>query len=55
MARFTGTVKWFNETKGVGVITTDQGGEDVFVHLSALQSGGIRSLHENEIGRVRRG
>jgi len=45
--RETGTVKWFNATKGYGFITRDMGG-DVFVHYSAIQSQGYRSLEEGQ-------
>ena len=45
MARQTGTVKWFNDAKGFGFITTE-GGEDAFVDSSAIQSRGFRSLSE---------
>ena len=43
-----GTVKWFNAEKGFGFITPDGGGPDVFVHHSAIQSSGYRSLDENQ-------
>jgi cold shock protein len=42
----TGTVKWFNETKGYGFIQPDQGGKDVFVHISAVERSNMRGLAE---------
>jgi cold shock protein len=44
----TGTVKWFNADKGFGFITVDGGGDDVFVHHSAIQVQGYRELQENQ-------
>ncbi len=44
----TGTVKWFNPTKGYGFIQPDAGGADVFVHITALEQAGLRSLNEGQ-------
>ena len=44
----TGTVKWFNPTKGYGFIQPDAGGPDVFVHISAVEQAGLRGLNENQ-------
>jgi CspA family cold shock protein len=44
----TGTVKWFNETKGFGFIKPDDGGADLFAHYSGIKSKGFRTLKENQ-------
>jgi len=44
----TGTVKWFNGTKGYGFIAPDDGGKDVFVHISAVERAGMRGLDEGQ-------
>jgi CspA family cold shock protein len=44
----TGTVKWFNATKGFGFIEPDQGGQDVFVHISAVERSGMNNLAEGQ-------
>ena len=48
MARVTGTVKWFNDAKGYDFITPENGEKDCFVHHTAIQSDGFRSLAEGE-------
>lgn len=43
-----GKVKWFNDSKGFGFITPEQGGDDLFVHFSEIQSSGFKTLSENQ-------
>jgi cold shock protein len=45
---FTGTVKWFNPTKGFGFITPDKGNSDIFIHISAVEKAGLQSLQEGQ-------
>tara|TARA_B100000686_G_scaffold165142_1_gene172789 strand:- start:56 stop:298 length:243 start_codon:yes stop_codon:yes gene_type:complete len=44
----TGTVKWFNPVKGYGFITPDEGGQDAFVHISAVERAGLSTLQEGQ-------
>jgi CspA family cold shock protein len=48
MATETGTVKWFNESKGFGFITPDGGGKDLFAHFKEIQGTGFKTLTENQ-------
>lgn len=48
MTTQTGIVKWFNDSKGFGFITPDNGGKDLFAHFSDIQSNGFKSLSENQ-------
>ena len=48
MSKTTGTVKWFNETKGFGFIKPDDGGADLFAHYSGIKAKGFRTLKENQ-------
>jgi cold shock protein len=48
MSTQTGTVKWFNDSKGFGFITPDNGGGDLFAHFQDIQTSGFKSLSENQ-------
>ena len=48
MSTTTGTVKWFNETKGFGFIVPDAGGDDAFVHITAVKESGVDRLEDNQ-------
>ncbi|EGR0721595.1 cold-shock protein [Vibrio alginolyticus] len=48
MSKVTGAVKWFNETKGFGFLSQDNGGQDVFVHFNAIVSDGFKTLTEGQ-------
>jgi CspA family cold shock protein len=45
----TGTVKWFNKTKGFGFVSPEDGSKDVFVHISAVEASGLDTLHEDQV------
>lgn len=55
MSTQTGTVKWFNDSKGYGFITPDAGGEDLFAHFQDIQGTGFKSLAENQRVSFERG